>query len=161
VGDALALDAAGFLAALLLILVLAASGIAGRRFLLERGGGTIDCGLRRPVGEGPWRPGLASYQRDELHWYRLFGVRLRPEAVLQRRALTAVSRRLPGSPEAAHLGPGLIVVECRVGGSGDSVELAMSEAALTGFLAWLEAAPPGSYLDRPDPGEPRRRSRPR
>jgi hypothetical protein len=26
------------------------------------------------------------------------------------------------------------------------VELAMSESALTGFLAWLEASPPGSHL---------------
>jgi hypothetical protein len=147
VGDALALDAAGLLAAFLLILVLAVSGIAGRRFLLERGGGTIDCNLRRPAGEGPWRFGLASYQRDELRWYHLFSVRLRPEAVLERRTLTAVSRRLPGSAEAARLGPGIIVVECSVGGSGESVELAMSEGALTGFLAWLEAAPPGFYLD--------------
>ena len=48
--------------------------------------------------------------------------------------------------ESAALGPGLFVVECKVG-QGDSVELAMSEAALTGFLAWLEAAPPGSYMD--------------
>ena len=31
---------------------------------------------------------------------------------------------------------------------GGTVELAMGEAALTGFLAWLEAAPPGSYLGR-------------
>jgi hypothetical protein len=26
------------------------------------------------------------------------------------------------------------------------VELALGEAALTGLLAWLEAAPPGSHL---------------
>ena len=33
-------------------------------------------------------------------------------------------------------------------GAGRSgiVELAMGEAALTGLLAWLEAAPPGSHL---------------
>jgi hypothetical protein len=29
------------------------------------------------------------------------------------------------------------------------VELAMAEAALTGFLAWLESAPPGSYPRNP------------
>ena len=28
----------------------------------------------------------------------------------------------------------------------DHVELAMTEEALTGFLAWLEASPPGSHL---------------
>ena len=34
------------------------------------------------------------------------------------------------------------------GRAPNRVELAMSDAALTGFLAWLEAAPPGSYMDQ-------------
>jgi hypothetical protein len=46
----------------------------------------------------------------------------------------------------------MVVVECVIGdadpGGADRVELAMSDAALTGFLAWLEAAPPGSYMDQ-------------
>jgi hypothetical protein len=147
VGGALALDAAWVFAAFLLVLVLIASGIATRRFLLERRGGTLDCGLRRPAGQGSWRIGVASYQRDQLRWYHLFGVLLRPRTVLERRTLSVVSRRVPGPAEASSLGPGLIVVECQVGG-GERVDLAMSEAALTGFLAWLEAAPPGSYLDQ-------------
>jgi hypothetical protein len=100
--------------------------------------------------------------------------------VFPRRDLTVVSRRLPTDGEAAILGPGMIVVECRLGEDGESagpvlagpalagpalagpslggpapagtpgqsrtVELAMGEAALTGLLAWLEAAPPGSHL---------------
>ncbi len=41
----------------------------------------------------------------------------------------------------------MVVVECEVG-DGHRVELAMSDAALTGFLSWLEAAPPGSYMDQ-------------
>ena len=45
-GGALALDAAWLFAAFLIILILAAVGIAARRFLLERGGGTVECGLR-------------------------------------------------------------------------------------------------------------------
>jgi hypothetical protein len=45
VGGALALDAAWLLAAFLVILVLAAAGIAGRRFLLERGGGSVECAV--------------------------------------------------------------------------------------------------------------------
>jgi hypothetical protein len=148
VAGALALDAAWIFVAFLLILVLIASGIAARRFLLERRGGMVDCGLRRPAGQGSWRIGVASYQRDQLRWYHLFGVLLRPQTALERRTLSVVSRRLPGPAEAASLGPGLIVVECAVGGGEEHVELAMSEAALTGFLAWLEAAPPGSYLDQ-------------
>ncbi len=146
-GDALAFDVAWIFAAVLFILVLIASGIATRRFLLERGGGTVDCGLRRTAGQGSWRLGVASYQGDQLCWYHLFGVLLRPRLELERRTLTVLSRRAATVAESASLGPGMIVVECAVG-DGTRVELAMSEAALTGFLSWLESAPPGSYLDQ-------------
>jgi uncharacterized protein DUF2550 len=145
VGDALALDAAWLFAALLLVLVLLAIGIAARRFLLERGGGTVDCNLRR--AGGPWRPGVAAYQADQLCWYHQFSVLLRPQVILERRTLTVASRRMATPAESSALGPGHFVVECKIG-PGQSVELAMSEAALTGFLSWLEAAPPGSYLDQ-------------
>ncbi len=166
-GGVLALDAAWLLAAFLIILVLVATGIAARRFLLERGGGTVECGLRK--GTGSWRLGLASYQREELCWFGIFGFSMRPDEVFPRHDLTLVSRRLPSDAEAASLGPGMIVVECKLGqgssggqasgggqddgggqdGSGGqdgTVELAMGESALTGLLAWLEAAPPSSHL---------------
>jgi Protein of unknown function (DUF2550) len=148
VGGALALDAAWLFVALLIILVLIASGIAARRFLLERGGGTVDCGLRRTAGEGVWRLGVASYQGDRLCWYHLFGVLLRPRVELERRTLSVSSRREATLAESASLGQGMVVVECKAGEDDDRVELAMSEAALTGFLSWLEAAPPGSYMDQ-------------
>ena len=143
-GGALALDAAWLFAAFLIILILAAAGIAARRFLLERGGGTVECGLRKP--KGSWRLGVASYQREELLWFGIFGLSLRPHEVFPRRDLTVASRRLPSDAEAAVLGPGMIVVECQLGEGSGSVELALGEAALTGLLSWLEAAPPGSHL---------------
>ena len=162
-GGALALDAAWLFAAFLVLLILAAAGIAARRFLLERGGGTVECGLRK--GHGAWRLGVASYQREELYWYGVFRLSMRPEETFSRRDLTVVSRRLPSDAEAASLGPGMIVVECQLGdgsggggpggsggsgsggGAGNSVELALGESALTGLLSWLEASPPGSHLD--------------
>lgn len=141
---ALALDAAWLFAAFLILAVLAAAGIAVRRVLLDRGGGTVECGLRKSAGSA-WRLGVAAYSADELRWYHVFGVMLTPDEVLPRRALTVVSRRPSEPAEAASLGAGAIVVECRSGEDGEPVELAMGESALTGFLAWLEAAPPGSY----------------
>jgi len=145
VGGALALDAAWLFAAFLIILILAAVGIAARRFLLERGGGTVECGLRRGPN-GPWRLGVASYQREELNWFGALGLTMRPDVVFPRRDLTVVSRRLPTDAEAASLGPGMVVVECRVGeDTGGTIELALGEEALTGLLSWLEAAPPGSH----------------
>jgi hypothetical protein len=160
-------DAAWIFAVVLILLVLAAAALASRRYLLERSGGTVECALRRltPAGrpasagtDGPvspgWRLGVLAYQRDELRWYGALGVLLRPEHVFQRRALTVVSRRPATDAEAVTLGVDRVVVEIAAkpladsSGSppGERVALAMSEQALTGFLAWLEASPPGSHL---------------
>ena len=152
-GEALALDAAWLFAALLILLVLAAAGIAARRFLLERGGATVECGLRQQGRS--WRLGVASYQLDEFRWYGIFGVSMRPEQTFPRRDLAVVARRPPTRDEVTILGPGRIVAECQLGASGGggeageagTVDLAMAESALTGLLAWLESAPPGSHLD--------------
>jgi uncharacterized protein DUF2550 len=140
---AIALDAAWIFAAFLVIIVLAAAGLAVRRILLDRGGGTVECGLRRPAGT--WRLGVAAYGADELRWYDTVGFLLTPEEVLERQTLSVESRRDADPAETALLGPGMVVVTCRAGDVPETVELAMGEAALTGFLAWLEAAPPGSY----------------
>jgi hypothetical protein len=149
-GGALALDGIWIFAAFLVLVVLAATALATRRFLLERGGGTVECGLRRPAGQGAWRLGVASYQGGELCWYDALGVLLRPEHVLHRRSLTVLSRRPSLPSEAATLGPQRVVVEVWTQPAAESadehVELAMTDEALTGFLSWLEASPPGSHL---------------
>ena len=51
-GDRLALDAAWLFAAFLLLVVALAAALATRRYLLERGGGTVECGLRNPGERG-------------------------------------------------------------------------------------------------------------
>jgi Protein of unknown function (DUF2550) len=140
---AIALDAAWIFAAFLVIIVLAAGGLAVRRILLDRGGGTVECGLRRPAGT--WRLGVAAYGADELRWYDTVGFLLTPEEVLERQTLSVESRRDADPAETALLRPGMVVVTCRAGEVPETVELAMEEAALTGFLSWLESAPPGSY----------------
>jgi hypothetical protein len=176
-------------AAFLVLLVAAAVVLATRRFLLERSGGTVECALRRlnaggdpdhvglpwhGLGHGGWRLGVLSYQRDELYWYGALGVLMRPEQVFQRRALAVVSRRPADEAEVAALGVGRIVVEVAAkqqadasGAAGPSAspdegrwQLAMSDAALTGFLAWLEASPPGSHLADFGLSRPRPRSTP-
>src|SRR5437773_11929232 len=103
--ETLALDAAWIFAVFLVVVVLAAAAMAGRRILLDRGGGTVECGLRRPGGT--WRAGVAAYGADELRWYNGVGVLLTPEEVLSRRTLSTTSRRYADSAEAVSLGPGL------------------------------------------------------
>jgi hypothetical protein len=145
VGGSTAVDAGLLIAVVLVFLVIAATAVAARRALIERGGGTVDCGLRRPGPDHAWRLGVASYQPDELRWHQVFGVLLRPDESFPRSTLTVVSRRSPDSDETNSLGPGLVVVECQTGERAEPMELAMSESALTGFLAWLEAAPPAPH----------------
>jgi hypothetical protein len=105
--------------------------------------------LRRPGLDKGWRLGLASYQPDELRWYQIFGFGLRPAEVFARRTLDVLSRRQPTPAETASLGQDAVVIECKAEEYPQPVELAMGEAALTGFLAWLESAPPGSHLSQP------------
>jgi Protein of unknown function (DUF2550) len=146
--DRVTLDAAWLFAAVVAVLVLGAVFLASRRFLLERGGGTVECGLRRTELPGaPWRLGVASYQLDELRWFTAFGISSRADEVFGRRDLTVISRRRPEEAEAAILGPDRVIVGCSTSSAGGTVELALADQALTGLLAWLEAAPPSSYLD--------------
>jgi Protein of unknown function (DUF2550) len=147
---ALAFDAAWLFAGLLVVVVLVAAFLASRRYLLERGGGTIECGLRRPAAGAPWRLGVASYQLEELRWFSAFGISSRADEVFGRRAMTVVARRSPEDAETQILGSGRIIVEFSVTGQ-DTVELALSDSALTGLLAWLEAAPPGYMPSLPVP----------
>jgi hypothetical protein len=130
--------------AALITLAVAAAGaaaIAGRRTLIGRAG-SVECGLRHGAGRR-WRLGLAEYQPDALRWHPVFGVRLRASEVFPRRALIVTDRRPADPVEVSRLGPGTVIVECDTGEDGGRVELALSQDALTGFLAWLEAAPPG------------------
>ena len=145
-------DAVWIFAAVLALIVLAAAALASRRYLLERNGGTVECALRSPAATGAWRLGVMSYGHDSVRWHGALGVLLRPEHVFQRRSLSVVSRRPADPSEAVTLGTERVVVEVSVRPDvldpppARQVELALTDQALTGFLAWLEAAPPGSHL---------------
>lgn len=145
-GGRAALDAGWLLVVILVIALACATGIAVRRTLIERSGGSVDCALRRGT-DRHWRLGVASYRGDQLCWYPIFGLRLRPGEIYARRGLSVVSRRPADAAETTSLGPGAVVVECDTGNGTGRIEFALSEGALTGFLAWLEAAPPGSVTE--------------
>ena len=153
--EALALVAGWILLLILAVAVIAALALAARRILLGRSGGTVECGLRASQGAA-WRLGIATYELDQLQWFSAFGVRLRPNEVFERGTLSVLARRPAAQAEALSLGAGTMVVECQTSrerglasraaapcAAPRTVELAMSPEALTGFLAWLEAAPPG------------------
>ena len=130
---------------LLVLLVVASLGaLALRRSRLRRRGGSVDCSLRlrTSVPHRGWALGIAVYAGEDLTWYRVFSLSPRPGRVLSRRGLSVVSRREPSPRERMALLPGSIVLALSDG--GPTVEIGMTDAALTGFLSWLESAPPGS-----------------
>ncbi|WP_431047473.1 DUF2550 domain-containing protein [Streptomyces sp. P1-3] len=123
-----------------------------RRRLIQRSGGTFDCSLRwnapedgvEPSGKG-WVYGVARYSGDRIEWFRVFSYAPRPRRVLERASIEVLERRTPQGEEELALLSDAVVLACLH--SGTRLELAMSEDALTGFLAWLEAAPPGQRVN--------------
>lgn len=132
--------------ALLALFGLGLLGLYLRRVKLQRSGGTIDLSfrLRDDVPGRGWVLGVGRFDGDELHWYRVFSPSFRPRRRISRRGLTVVERREPRSEERRALPVGLVVLRCR--SAQGEAELAMSSSATTGFLAWLEATPPGATL---------------
>lgn len=110
-----------------------------------RGTGTPFTAAAVRDGRG-WSYGIAQYGADRVDWYRIFSYAFRPAAVLTRRDLEVVGRRDPEGTEELALFPGWTILDCRFGAG--YAELALSEDALTGFLSWLEAAPPGQDVSR-------------
>jgi hypothetical protein len=132
---------AGLVGALLLLLA-----VAARRRGLQAAGGTVELSLRlkRPGHGRGWVNGVGRFVGDDLRWYRVFSLSPRPRRVMSRRDLTVLQRRDASGAEHLALMAGAVVLECCV--NGKPVELALQPSAVTGFLAWLEARPPGATL---------------
>ena len=139
------LDAVGLL--LLLALLYGVTLVVRRRWI-SRHGGTFECSVRvRSVRTGRgWVLGVSRYSGDDLEWFRIFSLSVRPKLRLSRGDLEYVGRRDPEGAESYSLYSGHVIVTCETGDG--PLEVAMSPDALTGFLAWLEAAPPGQRLRR-------------
>ncbi|WP_255951978.1 DUF2550 domain-containing protein [Streptomyces odontomachi] len=147
--------------AVIVLLLLGLFAFGARRRIIQRSGGTFDCSLRwntpahRPHGgtepAAPhengkgWAYGIARYSGDRVEWFRVFSYAPRPRRTLERGAIVVTGRRTPEGEEELALLSDAIVLGCDH--QGARLELAMSEDALTGFLAWLEAAPPGQRVN--------------
>jgi hypothetical protein len=116
-----------------------------RRLRLIRTGG-VDVSLRRVRASAPtstrgWNLGVGRYRRNDFVWFRVISLGRRANVVLSRLDLEIIDRRRPGSTEEHVVPVDSTVLRCR--DRRHTVELAMTPDVLTGFLSWLEAAPPG------------------
>ena len=109
-----------------------------RRFLLS-GLGAVTMWLR-PVRSPRWSVGVAWYGGDVLLWYRGVSLAVRPHERLCRAELRVESRRSPGRDDLAL--PSDVVVLAITTPEGPR-EMAMDASTVTGFLSWVESAPPG------------------
>ena len=122
-----------------LLVVLAVAFLLRRRFLLS-GLGAVTMWLR-PTGSRRWSVGVAWYGGDMLLWYRGLSLAVRPHERLSRAELRVESRRSAGRDDLAL--PSDVVVLAIATPEGPR-ELAMDGSTVTGFLSWVESAPPGS-----------------
>ncbi|MGA9747366.1 MAG: DUF2550 domain-containing protein [Nocardioides sp.] len=138
-------DGAG---ALLLLVLIYGITLVVRRRIISRHGGTFEFSVRVRSGRAGrgWILGVGRYSGGDLEWFRIFSLNPRPRLSFRRHELDFVGRRDPAGVESYSLYSGHIIVSCRT--PTGLLEVAMSPEALTGFLAWLEAAPPGQRSRR-------------
>lgn len=131
--------------ALVLVLLVPVVFLGVRRRWLSRQGGLFDCSVRlssKSPGSG-WAVGVARYSGDNLEWFRVFSLALRPRLIFPRSQASAGSQRDPDPIESVFLYDEQRILTLELV-DGRSWELAMSIASLTGLLSWLESAPPGA-----------------
>jgi Protein of unknown function (DUF2550) len=121
-----------------LVVGLAVAFLLRRRFLLS-GLGAVTVWLR-PVGSPRWSVGVAWYSGDVLLWYRGLSLSVRPQERFCRSSLRVESRRAPGRDDLALSSDVVVLSVVTAEGARD---LAMDPSTVTGFLSWMESAPPG------------------
>ncbi|MPQ99942.1 DUF2550 family protein [Modestobacter sp. I12A-02628] len=110
-----------------------------RRFLLS-GLGAVTMWLR-PGGAPRWAVGVAWFSGDSLNWYRAVSLSVRPQRRLCRAELVVQESRRATHEDLA-LPVDTVVLTCRT--ASGAQELAMDASTVTGFLSWVESAPPAT-----------------
>ena len=119
----------------LLIFMLCLFGV--RRFNLRRALGTVDASIC--TAGNSWQMGVCRYQDNDLEWFRLVSLSVRPKHTFRRSSLELLGRRKPTEAELIKVLPDSVIVELRY--EGQEVLLAMKFDAYTGLSSWLEAGP--------------------
>jgi len=142
--DLAASDTALVIAILLAVVVLAVLALGLRRRGITRRAGTFECCLRAP-GSRRFALAIARYTDDRLECFRWFSLSYRPRCVLDRSEVTVTRTRRAVGREASLLGAADVLVLEFTTADGTAA-MALGASALTGFMAWIEAAPPRPFV---------------
>jgi hypothetical protein len=140
--DAVVFDSAALAALIVVLGFVALIALGLRRRGITRHAGTFECCVRA-VGRTRFSLAMARYGGDRLEVFRWFSLSYRAHAVFERSLIVETGRRKPVGREVMLLGAGEVVV-LEFSYDGQPAALALGQSALTGFLAWIEAAPPRS-----------------
>lgn len=122
-----------------LLVAVAVAFLLRRRFLLS-GLGAVTMWLRTSE-TSRWSVGVGWYGGDALLWYRALSLSVRPQHRLCRSTFAVESQRRAGRDDLA-LPEDVVVLSCAT--AEGRRYLAMDRSTVTGFLSWVESAPPGS-----------------
>jgi hypothetical protein len=139
-------DISVMVGALLALVTIVLVWLVLRRLRLLRSGGVhVALRTRLDASGKSWHLGVGRYQGGEFAWFRVFSLRSGPDRVIHRNGLEIAARREPAAPETYNMPVGAWVLRLHNRGSSTEpeMEIAMGADALTGFLSWLESAPPG------------------
>ena len=100
---------------LLLIFILCLFGV--RRHNLRRALGTVDASIC--TAGNSWQMGVCRYQDNDLEWFRLLSLSVRPKHRFKRSSLELLGRRKPTEEEAVKVQPDVVIVadNAQLGGS--------------------------------------------
>lgn len=142
-----------------IVVLLPIVGLAVRRRWMARNGGAFECSARLdlpivPDTDAPnltpsprWVLGVGRYSGESFEWFRFFSYAWSPRLSWERPEITVVHTREPDAVEAISLYATHRVVRFAV--AEGLYDVAMDAGSVTGFLAWLEAAPPGASSPSP------------
>lgn len=130
----------------LVALLVPVAWLYARRRWLSRDGGTFDCALRPLEERHPWQLGAARYRGEYLEWFRVFSLGVRPRFRMRRSTIHVVNARHCEPEDGLWGGERVLDVGFGAERRHRRVELAMDPDSATGFLSWIEAAPPS--IDR-------------
>lgn len=102
--------------------------------------GSFECALKRPNSRRPiWRAGIILYRQQDLGWYPIISVGMRPRYRFSRTEFEVIEHRVRMDNEAK---TGIIEARCHTKEYGEII-IAAPKHAYHGLVSWAESAPPG------------------